>query len=212
MEPLSLPEYSKRMLILAAIKLFSEQGIDGVSLRTINREAGNKNNSALHYHYGSKWGLVESVAEFIQEWFEKQRSERLDALESKEMPANVEEILVEFITPYQILIEEESWGYHAVRFLSKMELEVNPEIHQLLNKHAKKSVGRFKKLLEKALPHLSPKELSNRFNFCLTSIIHGFADYQNLKYSYMGNLKISLNNLTKLYVRYNAAGLSVTRD
>ena len=46
---LSPSEYAKYKLILAAIHLFAEHGVDSVSLRMINREAGHKNNSALHY-------------------------------------------------------------------------------------------------------------------------------------------------------------------
>jgi len=212
METLSPSEYSKRKLLLAAIKLFAEQGIDGVSLRTINREAGNKNNSALHYHFGGKGGLVEAVVQFIQEWFENNREAPLNKLEEQETTPKVEDIVEAFVAPYLKIIESETWGFHAVRFLSRMEQEAEPEIHQLLNKHGKKSITRFKKLLFRALPELSQKELTHRFNFCITSIIHGLADYENLKYSYMGNIKVSLKSLGKLYVRYNSYGLSAPKD
>lgn len=212
MESLSPSEYSKRKLLLAAIKLFSEQGIEGVSLRMINREAGNKNNSALHYHFGSKGGLVEEVVQFIQKWFEYHREAPLSKLENIEEGPSVKEIVEAFISPYLTLIDSETWGFHAVRLLSKMEQEAEPEIHRLLNKSGKKSVTRFKRLLFRALPDLPEKELTQRFNYCITSIIHGLADHENLKYSYMGNIKISLKSLGKMYVRYNSYGLSAPKE
>jgi len=41
----------------AAERLFAERGIDAVSLRTINAEAG-YSVAALHYHFGTRDGLV----------------------------------------------------------------------------------------------------------------------------------------------------------
>jgi len=208
MEALSPSDYSKQRLMLAAIKLFAEQGIDGVSLRMINREAGAKNNSALHYHFGSKLGLVEAVVEFIQDWFEEAREDALSAVEAKGDDLQVRDILEAFIAPYLQLVENESWGYHAVRFLARMELEGGPAIHATLNRFATNSLTRFKKLLSKALPEVPRKLLMQRWNFCITSIIHGIADYKSLKNSYMGDVSCSLQKLGALYVDYNAAGLA----
>ena len=54
-------EHTRQQLILAAEKLFAESGIDSVSLRQINLEAGQKNSSAAHYHFGSKDALILSI-------------------------------------------------------------------------------------------------------------------------------------------------------
>ncbi len=48
-------------LILAAERLFAEQGIAAVPLRRINQAAMQKNMSAAHYHFGSRDGLVRAV-------------------------------------------------------------------------------------------------------------------------------------------------------
>jgi AcrR family transcriptional regulator len=52
---------SARRLVLAAERLFATHGIDGVSLRQIAVEAGSGNNSAVHYHFGSKHGLIAAI-------------------------------------------------------------------------------------------------------------------------------------------------------
>ncbi|NIB44979.1 TetR family transcriptional regulator [Pseudomaricurvus alkylphenolicus] len=206
MAALSPSELSKQRLILAALKLFAEQGIDAVSLRMINRAAGAKNNSALHYHFGSKIGLVEAVVAFFQEWFELAREESFLAIEAQKNPS-VREIVDAFLAPYLKLLKEEEWGYHAVRFIARMEMEGGAEIRDILHRFADRAMKRFSKLLMTALPHVPPRQLKQRWNFCVTSIIQGMADYKNLENSYMGDVSCGLDRLGETYLDYNAAGL-----
>jgi AcrR family transcriptional regulator len=55
---------TKEQIVLAAERLFAEHGIEGVSLRQIGAAAGNGNNSAVQYHFGTKERLVLAVFEF----------------------------------------------------------------------------------------------------------------------------------------------------
>jgi AcrR family transcriptional regulator len=55
---------TKEQIVLAAERLFAEHGIDGVSLRQIGAAAGNGNNSAVQYHFGSKDRLVRAIFEY----------------------------------------------------------------------------------------------------------------------------------------------------
>jgi AcrR family transcriptional regulator len=48
-------------IVVAAERLFARRGIDGVSLRQISVEAGSSNNSAVHYYFGSKEGLIGAI-------------------------------------------------------------------------------------------------------------------------------------------------------
>ena len=55
------PDIDGRELLLeAALKLFSEQGPDGVSIRAVNREAG-LGPASVHYHFGTKEALLDAV-------------------------------------------------------------------------------------------------------------------------------------------------------
>ena len=55
------PSASALRLVVAAERLFAQHGIDGVSLRQIAAEAGSANNSAVHYHFGSKQALIAAI-------------------------------------------------------------------------------------------------------------------------------------------------------
>ena len=55
------PTASALRLVVAAERLFALHGIEGISLRQIAAEAGSGNNSAVHYHFGSKDRLIEAI-------------------------------------------------------------------------------------------------------------------------------------------------------
>jgi AcrR family transcriptional regulator len=55
------PEPARRSLIRAGERLFADRGITTVALREINVAAGQKNSSALHYHFGSREGLLRAI-------------------------------------------------------------------------------------------------------------------------------------------------------
>src|SRR5258705_6357797 len=74
---------TKINLILSALELFAENGIDAVSMRTINNAAGTKNASAVHYHFGNKLGIIEAIIGFIREELDTSRIDALTALESR---------------------------------------------------------------------------------------------------------------------------------
>lgn len=54
---------TRAQLVDAAERLFAERGIGGVSLREVGAAAGQRNNSAAQYHFGSKDGLVRAIFE-----------------------------------------------------------------------------------------------------------------------------------------------------
>lgn len=65
----------------AAERLFAERGIDGVSLREINVAAGQRNTTALQYHFGDRAGLLRAVMAKHRPGIEEQRHRLLDACE-----------------------------------------------------------------------------------------------------------------------------------
>jgi AcrR family transcriptional regulator len=52
---------TREQILRAAERLFAENGINGVSLREINREAGQSNTGAVQYYFGDRDGLVLAV-------------------------------------------------------------------------------------------------------------------------------------------------------
>jgi len=65
-------------MMLAAERLFAERGIDAVSMREITREAGQRNSTALQYHFGSREGLLRAIMERHMETVAVRRAALLD--------------------------------------------------------------------------------------------------------------------------------------
>ncbi len=67
-------------MIEVAEQLFAERGLEGVSLRTVGLAAGQRNNSAAQYHFGTRDGLVEAVISHRSATVDRRRAELVGAL------------------------------------------------------------------------------------------------------------------------------------
>src|SRR5688500_5182333 len=68
-------------LIAAAEHLFATKGIDGVSLREINRASGAKNAVAVQYHFEDRAGVIRAILDKHRPAVEAARHELLDEYE-----------------------------------------------------------------------------------------------------------------------------------
>lgn len=68
---------TKFALIETAERLFGLHGFDGISLREIAAEAGQRNVNAVQYHFGSKRGLINAILDFRFRQADKLRKELL---------------------------------------------------------------------------------------------------------------------------------------
>lgn len=54
---------TKHALLRAGEQLFAREGINGARINELTELAGQRNQSALHYHFGSREGLLEAIIE-----------------------------------------------------------------------------------------------------------------------------------------------------
>jgi AcrR family transcriptional regulator len=69
---------TRARLISAAEELFAERGIDGVSLREINRASGAKNAVAVQYHFEDRAGVIRAILDKHRPTVEAARHALLD--------------------------------------------------------------------------------------------------------------------------------------
>jgi len=162
---------------MAALTLFAEHGTAAVSMRHVNRSIGTRNNSAAHYHFGDKEGLIDAVLAYIQDWFETARSEPLSALEQKAQTAKVDvhEILTMWIDPYLKLIREEHWGFDAIRLLARIQHEQDSFSRDAHSRRGRIVLDRLKDLILLALQHLPEPIVLHRLTHFAYSFVQSLA-------------------------------------
>jgi len=98
-------QITRQKIIATAERLFAEQGVDAVSLNEITREAGQKNKSALSYHFGNKESLLLAIIEKHEVSILDQRNAYLDDLEQRKA-LSVESVVRAFVYPLAAKLDD----------------------------------------------------------------------------------------------------------
>src|SRR5690606_13665997 len=97
----------RRRLLDAAARAFAEHGVANASLLDITRQAGQRNRGALHYHFGSRDGVLAAVLDRHVDFLARREAELLDvALGS---PDDDLESVVEVVVRPAVELAESGW-------------------------------------------------------------------------------------------------------
>ena len=111
---------TKELLLRAGERLFARDGINGARVRDINELAGQRNPSALHYHFGSRTGLVQAILLRHETDVDVSVKARLDELEASGHEVGVREIIAAVVGPLVAKLATESgrdWARIIPQFL-----------------------------------------------------------------------------------------------
>jgi len=116
--PRTKSESTREALIAAAEQLFGTKGIDRVSTREILELAGQKNQSALQYHFKDRAGLIGAIIDARLVMIEKRRAAMLEKMppRGEETP---EQIMDAFIRPLTEVVLEDEQGSAYVQFIAQ---------------------------------------------------------------------------------------------
>jgi AcrR family transcriptional regulator len=163
---------TRERLLDVGEKLFAESGFSGVSLREIAKLA-KANIAAVHYHFGSKEALFQSVFARCAEPVCRLTYQRLEAAEEW---AGREEFLEQILKAHLVPTfrgpngtSDEVRNYNRLR--AHIFVEDRAFAHRLFKKTYADLAARMIEALQRALPHLPPKELAWRFHILLANII-----------------------------------------
>lgn len=114
---------TREKLLDCAEYLFAEHGLEGVSLRTINSEAG-LSPAALHYHFGSKAALLEAILERTMPPLMERRRLLLDELSASESAPTTREVLNALIRPLvDLLARGDASGPTYLRLIHRLQAD-----------------------------------------------------------------------------------------
>jgi AcrR family transcriptional regulator len=125
-------EETKNQIKTAAQMLFARRGVDGVTVQQIVTAAGQRNNAALHYHFGSKEELIRQMVVDGAAVLDRRRREMLDAIEARGGPKSIRDLMLVLMMPVIELGDDERWrGY--IRFTSNLQASDPRTLRAALN-------------------------------------------------------------------------------
>lgn len=147
-EPTPIPAADTRQRILdAAEALFAREGIAHTPTRAILRAAGQRNESALQYHFGGRDGLVRALHERRMTQVEARRDARIEAL-AADAELGAREIVELQIRPFIEAAREEPGFVNYLAAIGEVVFSPRAELMDL--------VGRYEITRDAALaPHLA---------------------------------------------------------
>src|SRR3954470_15400512 len=174
---------TKTRILDAAEQLFTEQGFEATSLRSLTTAAG-VNLAAVNYHFGSKEELFQAV---LTRRLDPMNQERIELLERVEReaggkPPSVEKVIFAMLIPaLRLARDEERGGKNFLRVLGRAYADPAPFIRHFLSEQYAVMIGRYKEAFLRALPHLSRQELTWRLHFVMGALSYTLAGTDALK-------------------------------
>jgi len=171
---------TREQLILAGERLFAEQGIHNVSLRQINAEAGQRNSSASHYHFGSKDSLVTAISEYRFQRLNERRKVMLAALPPTDAPRPVRTLVEILVHPIVEEIDNTEGGENFIRFMSQVLGHPRISLIGMWRSQFEGSVGQVYYGLRAALSEIPDEVFDPRFGLMWMLAVNGLSDRQRL--------------------------------
>lgn len=169
---------AREKLLDCAEHLFAEHGLEGVSLRAINAEAG-LSPAALHYHFGTQQALIEALLERQMPALMERRRRLLDVLDQRAEPPTTREILGALLQPQvELLAEGGEPGLRYMRLVHRLQADGDLDPRFVIERWPG-GVDRLEPLLRRANPSLPVALIQFRLalaiNVMLRSLAHGAA-------------------------------------
>lgn len=163
---------AQERLIAAAERLFAQRGIARVSLRQIVAAAGQRNVSAVQYHFGSKESLVEAIMAHRNQAIDQRRDVLLAGLNET---GGLRSLVEAMVHPFAEWLRP---GSNYARFLAQA---VNDPVqdHLMPAGGPEREAGRrIAALIRKALPAMAPEVRTRRIHSAWRLLIQVLAAHE----------------------------------
>ncbi|ABW13284.1 transcriptional regulator, TetR family [Parafrankia sp. EAN1pec] len=167
--PVVIPS-TKEQIVRAAERLFAAHGLDGISLRQIGAAAGNGNNSAVQYHFGSRDQLVQAIFEYRLPWLHERRT----LLIAEHRPDDLRSLLDCQVRT--LLEHSELPGSHYLCFVDMLRQYGRRDVFEGLPAALRDSAREFQERLGGFLPHLVEPLRARRVAQAMAFIVDAAAD------------------------------------
>lgn len=166
---------TRRALIEAATEAFAEDGVFAASLVEVTRRAGQRNRGAVHYHFGSREGLLAAVLEQHAPFLARREGELL--AHARATPDDdLASVLEAIVRPAVELAETGESGRHYLMIVGQLVEEhdrIGPAVDEALRRTGGHAVYA---LLEQRMPPLEEPLRTERLTLLTDFMLRSVAD------------------------------------
>ena len=165
---------TRQRLVAAALTEFARKGVEATSIRALNRAAQARHQSAVYYHFGDKWGLVEAVLDFAVTGMLAQQREALSQL-AEQSAIPVARIVQALVEP-SLKMAASAQGRERLLFVARLSDEMGDRGQRLVAARVRPVAALAEQLLQRALPQLTQRALSIKLRYAYNVLLHTLAD------------------------------------
>ena len=165
----------RQRLLEIAEKLFADLGVENTPLQRIVQESGQRNRSALNYHFGTRRDLVSALLDMRMRHVNALRSKSLDAVEARGQAADAGIIVRAMYQPMLDVIRVEPWGRSYFQVLAQCMFNPALATYELISPAAISAMQRGYRMLERASPHVPPETIQSRLIWSADVVVHSIA-------------------------------------
>lgn len=161
---------------MTAERLFALHGVAAVSNRQISEEAGQSNNFAVGYHFGTKQDLIVAIIRRHQQPIEQRRAEMMAKLSGSTELRDYMACLVRPTTDYLASLGQPTW---YARFIA--QVTTDPTLRELFISDVRSSSVSMQRAIDgmfQRVSHLPEPVLRARGDMCRLLIVHICAEHE----------------------------------
>ena len=185
-------EATREQLIHTAIRLVARDGVNGTSVRTLNKESGCRNSSVIHYHFGGKQQLIGAAFQKVVGEVIAVASPKLMLLEARmERGESLtpREIMDAAVLPYITLFMVPNHGPLYTRFVARVMSDADDVLRTCILEVFLPFALRCTVLFHYVLPELPPKILGLRLISVVLNLVYAINDVRILTESPFGDVE-----------------------
>jgi len=167
-------------ILRAAERLFSEAGIDAVSLHQIGREAGQRNRSAVQYHFQDKEGLLVAILDRHTPSIGEHRNHLLDEVEERDETHDLRRLAEAFVLPVAHKAQDPDGGMAYVRISAQLIGHPRYSLFRLDERRGRAGSRRLHRLVTAAGPAIPPELVLPRLTTVTGLLFHGISDWSRI--------------------------------
>jgi len=202
---------TRERILARAGALFARQGLDGLGIRQLAREA-KVNIAAVNYHFGSKQALFREVCLRHLRAINAERAALLDALEARRGRIAADEILAAHLGPVvRFARGGDPSNLLFMRLVMAQIARRDPDLQAALAAEGKPVLDRALGLLARALPGAAPADLRLGLAQVIGSTTHLLMNEALERAERAGARPLSADALLGRLVAHGVAGLRALR-